>query len=132
MGIQERRKEESKILRAQSLHSLKNYFLFFFSPPFCCLTPLLLSKIFCLFCYNFSFHSIKVKENQEDGTSFQKIIDHKIFLNITLLFANFELHCDSYTFSLRLNLKQLNNSQFMMNEHAKNISQRSLALSILR
>jgi len=38
----------------------------------------------------------------------------------SLLFANFELHCDSYTFSLRLLLKQLNNiSQFMMNEHAK-------------
>jgi len=41
------------------------------------------------------------------------------------LFANFELHCDSYTFSLRLNLKQLKlekntNSQFIkMNEHAK-------------
>jgi len=78
--------------------------------------------------------SINHQENQEDGTSFQ-INQAKDLLDntsTTLLFANFELHCDSYTFSLRLNLKQLNNSQFMMNEHAKNISQRSLALSILR
>jgi len=61
--------------------------------------------------FGFNYHSILIsihhQENQEDGTSFQINQAKDLLDNTTLLFANFELHCDSYTFSLRLNLKQL-------------------------
>lgn len=97
---------------AVKLTFLKTTFLLFISVVSLLLTTqqIVLKPTFFVI-FGFNYHSILIsinhQENQEDGTSFQKIIDHKIFLNITLLFANFELHCDSYTFSLRLNLKQL-------------------------
>jgi len=128
--------KESAVAQS-SLHSLKLLF--------CCLSLLFpsyysanCSKAY-FFCYlwfqlplNSNFYQPSRKSRRwhilPDQSSKRSSWQHMT----TLLFANFELHCDSYTFSLRLNLKQLNNSQFMMNEHAKNISQRSLALSILR
>jgi len=109
---------------------LKKLLCFFFLPLFVVWPPYYSAKYSAFFVTISPFILSKSKKIKKMAHPSKRSL--KIFLNITLLFANFELHCDSYTFSLRLNLKQLNNSQFMMNEHAtKNISQRSLALTIL-
>lgn len=134
--------KESAVAQS-SLHSLKLLF--------CCLSLLFpsyysanCSKAY-FFCYTPSYLWFQLLNSKTfpsrksrrwhilpDQSSKRSSWQH---MTTTLLFANFELHCDSYTFSLRLNLKQLKLEKILILNHClsrwmntqKNISQRSVS-----
>lgn len=85
------------------------FFLFRFSSFFVVSLPSTTQQnILPFFCYNFllSFYQRKSRRWHILPNTCKDLLD-MTNNTIILLFANFELHCDSYTFSLRLNLKQL-------------------------